>query len=258
MSVRATSNPTRTCSRARIVTRSNWSVPVNGGIVWKCRIGLFRRRAICSCMREVMLKLTMDYKMTKHMVNNCTLKESRTWLLVCTRHCYFIPFNHEPTFECRFRTYLPFRMPFSDFLYLSIGTSYRYNEAFPKWCLPFAKNLKILQFWSPGGHNFDLNEKMTEVLSYCFFLTIFRIALSACLRRSGAELDGGRIPPPPGRLCYNRSTGSARVNIDILLAKLIKPEKTKILTLNWPVTSSVTSKSNPYIVRRVHVHRAIE
>ena len=46
-------------------------------------------------MREVMLKLTMDYKMTKHMLNNCTLKESRTWLLVCTRHCYFIPFNHE-------------------------------------------------------------------------------------------------------------------------------------------------------------------
>ena len=94
MSVRATSNPTRTRSRARIVTRSNWSVPVNGGIVWKCRIGLFRR-AICSCMREVMLKLTMDYKMIKHMLNNCTLKESRTWLLVCTRHCYFIPFNRE-------------------------------------------------------------------------------------------------------------------------------------------------------------------
>ena len=29
------------------------------------------------------------------MLNSCTLKESRTWLLVCTRHCYFIPFNHE-------------------------------------------------------------------------------------------------------------------------------------------------------------------
>ena len=95
VSVRATSNPARTRSRARIVTRSNWSVPVNGGIVRKCRIGLFRRRAICSCMREVMLKLTIDYKMTKHMLNNCTLKESRTWLLVCTRHSYFIPFNHE-------------------------------------------------------------------------------------------------------------------------------------------------------------------
>ena len=37
----------------------------------------------------------MDYKMTKHMLNSYTLKESRTWLLVCTRHCYFIPFNHE-------------------------------------------------------------------------------------------------------------------------------------------------------------------
>ena len=95
VSVRATSNPTRTRSRARIVTRPNWSVPVNGGIVWMCRIGLFRRRAICSFTREVMLKLTMDYKMTKHMLNNCTIKESRTWLLVCTRHCYFIPFNRE-------------------------------------------------------------------------------------------------------------------------------------------------------------------
>ena len=29
------------------------------------------------------------------MLNSRTLKESRTWLLVCTRHCYFIPFNHE-------------------------------------------------------------------------------------------------------------------------------------------------------------------
>ena len=49
-----------------------------------------------------MLKLTMDYKMTKHMLNNCTLKESRTWLLVCTRHCYFIPFNHEhPVYQVR-------------------------------------------------------------------------------------------------------------------------------------------------------------
>ena len=55
-------------------------------------------------MREVMLKLTMDYKMTKHMLNSCTLKESRTWLLVCTRHCHFIPFNREhpvyPTVAC--------------------------------------------------------------------------------------------------------------------------------------------------------------
>ena len=33
------------------------------------------------------------------MLNNCTLKESRTWLLVCTRHCYFIPLNHEHPVE---------------------------------------------------------------------------------------------------------------------------------------------------------------
>ena len=29
------------------------------------------------------------------MLNNCTLKENRTWLLVRTWHCYFIPFNDE-------------------------------------------------------------------------------------------------------------------------------------------------------------------
>ena len=46
-----------------------------------------------------MLKLNMDYKMTKHMLNNCTLKENRTWLLVRTWHCYFIPFNDEHPVE---------------------------------------------------------------------------------------------------------------------------------------------------------------
>ena len=34
------------------------------------------------------------------------------------------------------------------------------------------------------------------------------------------------------------------LNIDILLADVTKPEKSKILTLTWPVTSSVTSGSN--------------
>ena len=33
-------------------------------------------------------------------------------------------------------------------------------------------------------------------------------------------------------------------NIEILLADVTKPEKSKILTLTWPVTSSVTSGSN--------------
>ena len=47
-----------------------------------------------------MLKLTIDYKMTKHMLNNCTLKENRTWLLVRTWHCYFIPFNDEHPVGC--------------------------------------------------------------------------------------------------------------------------------------------------------------
>ena len=103
VSVWTTCNPTRARSRARIVTWPNWSVPVNGEIVWKCRIGLFEMRAICSWMREVVLKLTMDYEMTKHMLNNCTLNESRTWLLVRTWHCYFISFNSEhPVDSLRF------------------------------------------------------------------------------------------------------------------------------------------------------------
>ena len=34
------------------------------------------------------------------------------------------------------------------------------------------------------------------------------------------------------------------LNIEILLADVTKPEKSKILTLTWPVTSSVTSGSN--------------
>ena len=46
-------------------------------------------------MRQAVLKLTMDYKMAKHMLNNSTLNESRTWLLVRTWHCYFISFNNE-------------------------------------------------------------------------------------------------------------------------------------------------------------------
>ena len=46
-------------------------------------------------MREAVLKLTMDYKMTRHMLNNRTLKESRTRLLVRTWYCYFISINNE-------------------------------------------------------------------------------------------------------------------------------------------------------------------
>ena len=46
-------------------------------------------------MREAVLKLSMDYKMTKHVLNNGTLNGSRTWLLVRTWHCYFISFNSE-------------------------------------------------------------------------------------------------------------------------------------------------------------------
>ena len=43
------------------------------------------------------------------------------------------------------------------------------------------------------------------------------------------------------------------LNIEILLADVTKPEKSKILSLTWPVTSSVTSGSFFYLVRVVHV-----
>ena len=95
VSVRTTFNPIRSRYRARIVTWPNLSVPVNGEIVRKCRIGLFGRWTICSWMREAVLKLSMEYKMTKHVFNNGTLNGSRTWLLVRTWHCYFISFNSE-------------------------------------------------------------------------------------------------------------------------------------------------------------------
>ena len=48
------------------------------------------------------------------------------------------------------------------------------------------------------------------------------------------------------------------LNIEILLADVTKPEKSKILTLTWPVTSSVTSGSNLWpCVRVVHVPTAL-
>ena len=39
------------------------------------------------------------------------------------------------------------------------------------------------------------------------------------------------------------------LNIEMLLADVTKPEKSKILTLAWPVTSLVTSRSIFYLVR---------
>ena len=43
------------------------------------------------------------------------------------------------------------------------------------------------------------------------------------------------------------------LNIEILLADVTKPEKSNILTLTWPVTSSVTSRLIFDLVRVVHV-----
>ena len=43
------------------------------------------------------------------------------------------------------------------------------------------------------------------------------------------------------------------LNTEILLADVTKPEKSKILTLTWPVTSSVTPGSIFDLVRVVHV-----
>ena len=46
-------------------------------------------------------------------------------------------------------------------------------------------------------------------------------------------------------LCSLRKTwGRARVNIEIVLDDVTKPKKSNILNLTWPVTSSVTSRSN--------------
>ena len=102
--------------------------------------------------------------------------------------------------------------------------------------------VRLFCSFGPLEATFWPERKMAEVLSYCFFNDLSNAAfcLSPTLR---SRVRRGGYPPPPPAGCHNRSTGSARVNIDILLAKLIKPEKTKILILNWPVTSSVTSQS---------------
>ena len=97
MSVRATSNPTRARSRARIVTRPSWSVSVNGRPSESAKSGSsegepFARVYERSCSNWLWI---VKWQNTKHMLNNCTLKENRTWLLVRTWHCYFIPFNDE-------------------------------------------------------------------------------------------------------------------------------------------------------------------
>ena len=75
------------------------------------------------------------------------------------------------------------------------------------------KNSKIWPFFGPESHNFDFDEKLTEILSY---LTIFDELSNAfscfSLRPIGAEIDGGvRPPPPPSRWWKIWSASGARV-----------------------------------------------
>ena len=58
---------------------------------------------------------------------------------------------------------------------------------------------------------------------------------------------------------HDNSLALFALNIDILLANVTKPQKMKILILTWPVTSSVTSRSNfwPYLGSS-RMYRAIE
>ena len=62
--------------------------------------------------------------------------------------------------------------------------------------------LKILEFWPPGDLNFDLSQKMTEMISKWFFAS-FRTPFSVLLytmRRSRDRRGGGgwvQTPPPP-------------------------------------------------------------
>ena len=74
------------------------------------------------------------------------------------------------------------------------------------------KKLENFAFFAPGGHIFDPIEKRTEIHSFDWvFDDLSNAACGISLQRSGAELDGG-VKTPPGPLCYNRSTGPARVN----------------------------------------------
>ena len=59
------------------------------------------------------------------------------------------------------------------------------------------KNSKFWTFLVPGGHNFDLNENLTEIISYSFFREPLKVFfLSFILRPIG-------VPPPPQYLVEN-------------------------------------------------------
>ena len=58
------------------------------------------------------------------------------------------------------------------------------------------ENSKISPFLALGGHNYDLSEKLTEIVSLSF-LTSFRGFFRFSLRPIGAEIDGGCSTPPP-------------------------------------------------------------
>ena len=103
---------------------------------------------------------------------------------------------------------LIFRMPF--FIRCSYNSS-RDKEDFPKRFLKIAKNSQFWTFLAPAGHNFDLSENLTKIVSLSF-LTSFRTFFRFSLRTVGAEIDGGcSTPPPPSRWWKIWSASGARV-----------------------------------------------
>ena len=63
---------------------------------------------------------------------------------------------------------------------------------------------KILEFLTPGDLNFDLSQKMTEMISKWFFASFRMLPFGFSLRRPGAEIMGGvQTPPPPQQAAEN-------------------------------------------------------
>ena len=162
---------------------------MNSEIAWKCRIGLFGRRAICSWMREAVLKLTMDYKMTKRVLNNGTLTESRTWLLVLTWHCHFISFNSEhPVVYSQLSEQTAYDINHTE---LCCVRKHLWSRCLSK--IPHSLRSCVI-FKKPLDHKYV----HTSIVQYC--LTLARIRCFATFGRTGGLVR----PPPPWRFQTKR------------------------------------------------------
>ena len=113
----------------------------------------------------------------------------------------------------------------------------------------------VFHFWEPGDAAFNLfDPNSAKVLPrvwwrYCWNIRHFLFDLFHLVTWDDLDLYYGHkaqemILTDVSDTIHADSLALFALNIEILLADVTKPEKSKILTLTWPVTSSVTSRSN--------------